>query len=370
MTRGTAVSLQEFCRIVQGGRLGLSSNDFVPSGYPAYGAGGLNGELPVHEFDESAVILSAIGARCGKCFFAEGKWTSLANTQLIFPDPARADCRFLWFQLNDERRWHRAGTGQPFIKPSDVKAHRVHLPPLSEQRHVAEVLDRAEALLTMRRAAHAQLDTLTQSIYFEMFGDPTTNPNRFPIVPLGEVFEIARGGSPRPIDSFVTEDPDGINWITIGDASAGTKYITATKRRIRRDGARKSREVKPGDFLLTNSMSFGRPYIMRTSGCIHDGWLVLSPRRNDVDSEFLYCLLGSKAVYSEFERLAPGATVKNLNIDLVRGVNIPLPPFAQQRAFASRVAAIDKVRDTQRAALAELETLLASLKHRYFSGKW
>ncbi|HEX7549250.1 MAG TPA: hypothetical protein VF579_01610, partial [Candidatus Methylomirabilis sp.] len=128
MTQGMAVTLQDFCRIVQGGRLGLSGNDFVAHGYPAFGAGGLNGYLSVHEFDEPAVILSAIGARCGKCFYAEEKWISLANTQLIFPDPDRADCKFLWFQLNDERRWHRSGTGQPFIKPSDVKTHCVFLP--------------------------------------------------------------------------------------------------------------------------------------------------------------------------------------------------------------------------------------------------
>jgi type I restriction enzyme S subunit len=94
----------------------------------------MNGFLPDYEFDEPAVVLSAIGARCGKCFFAEGKWASLANTQVIFPDPARADAKFLWYQLNDERRWHRSGTGQPFIKPADVKAQRVVLPPLPEQR--------------------------------------------------------------------------------------------------------------------------------------------------------------------------------------------------------------------------------------------
>jgi type I restriction enzyme S subunit len=77
--------LQEFCRIIQGGRSGLSGNDFVPKGIPAYGAGGLNGYLPSHEFDEPAVILSSIGARCGKCFYAEGKWASLAKHAAYFP---------------------------------------------------------------------------------------------------------------------------------------------------------------------------------------------------------------------------------------------------------------------------------------------
>jgi type I restriction enzyme S subunit len=183
----------------------------------------------------------------------------------------------------------------------------------------------------------------------------------WPLVALREVFEIARGGSPRPIDEFITDDPSGINWIMISDASEGSKYITSTRKRIRPEGAQRSRGVKPGDFLLTNSMSFGKPYIMRTSGCIHDGWLVLSPRRGDVDADFFYHLLGSKAVYSEFERRAAGATVKNLNIDLVSGVEIPLPPFAVQRRIAEILDKADTLRIKRRAAVAKVDTLTQSL---------
>jgi type I restriction enzyme, S subunit len=183
----------------------------------------------------------------------------------------------------------------------------------------------------------------------------------WPVVTLGDVFEIARGGSPRPIDQFTTDDADGINWIMISDASEGSKYITKTRKRIRPEGAQRSREVKPGDFLLTNSMSFGKPYIMRTSGCIHDGWLVLSPRTDGVDSDFFYHLLGSKAVYSEFERRASGVTVKNLNIELVRGVTIPFPPLPEQRRIAEILDKADALRAKRRAALGQLDTLTQSI---------
>jgi type I restriction enzyme S subunit len=183
----------------------------------------------------------------------------------------------------------------------------------------------------------------------------------WPITTLGDVFDISRGGSPRPIDDFITEDPVGINWIMIGDALEGSKYITGTKKRIRPEGARRSRSVKPGDFLLTNSMSFGRPYIMRTAGCIHDGWLVLSPRRDDFDADFFYHLLGSNAVYSEFERRAAGATVKNLNIDLVRGVKIPLPPLHEQRRIAQILDKADALRAKRRAAVVQLDNLIQSI---------
>ena len=105
---------------------------------------------------------------------------------------------------------------------------------------------------------------------------------------LGDLVQIARGGSPRPIKSFLTNSEDGINWIKIGDTEQGGKYIFTTKEKITQSGLAKSRYVKEGDFLLSNSMSFGRPYILRTSGCIHDGWLVLSNYEKSFDMNFLY----------------------------------------------------------------------------------
>jgi type I restriction enzyme S subunit len=100
---------------------------------------------------------------------------------------------------------------------------------------------------------------------------------------------------------------------------------------------------------------------MRTEGCIHDGWLVLSPRSGNVDADFFYYLLGSKAVYAEFERRASGATVKNLNIDLVRGVTVPLPPLPEQRRIAEILDKADALRAKRRAALAQLDTLTQSI---------
>ena len=176
---------------------------------------------------------------------------------------------------------------------------------------------------------------------------------------LGGVFDIARGGSPRPIDRFITDDQDGVNWIMISEATS--KYITSTKKRIIKEGMKKSREVHPGDFLLTNSMSFGRPYIMQTSGCIHDGWLVMSPRGGVAHPDYFYHLLGSDVLYAEFERRAAGATVKNLNIDLVKGVEVLLPPLAEQRRIAEVLDRAEALRAKRRAALAQLDSLTQSL---------
>jgi type I restriction enzyme S subunit len=93
---------------------------------------------------------------------------------------------------------------------------------------------------------------------------------------LEDVFLIERGGSPRPIKSYITDADDGINWIKIGDATKGDgKYIESTEQKIKPEGLKKSRLVEEGDFIMSNSMSFGRPYIMKTKGAIHDGWLLM-----------------------------------------------------------------------------------------------
>ena len=100
---------------------------------------------------------------------------------------------------------------------------------------------------------------------------------------------------------------------------------------------------------------------MQTSGCIHDGWLVLSPRSGVAHPDYFYHLLGSDVLYAEFERRAAGATVKNLNIELVKGVEVLLPPLAEQRRIAEVLDQVEALRAKRRAALAQLDSLTQSL---------
>lgn len=180
-------------------------------------------------------------------------------------------------------------------------------------------------------------------------------------VKLSEVCEIQRGGSPRPIESFITEADDGINWIKIGDVAEGAKYITSTQEKIRPEGAQRSRSVSYGDFLLSNSMSFGRPYILHTNGCIHDGWLVLRYDKNKLTEDYLYHVLGSDFVYAQFVKFAVGAVVKNLNCEVVRQVTIPLPPIHEQRRIAAILDKADALRAKRGEALGKLEKLGQSI---------
>lgn len=185
---------------------------------------------------------------------------------------------------------------------------------------------------------------------------------------LGDIFEIARGGSPRPIAQFITEDPDGINWVMIGDGVEGSKYISETKKKIIPEGVKRSRKVEPGDFILSNSMSFGRPYIMATDGCIHDGWLLLRPMTDDISTDYFYYLLGSEAIYQKFKLLAGGSTVKNLNIDLVSSVEVPYPDVVAQREIAARLDSIAKLRKQYEDGAVLASELLEAMTADVFSG--
>ena len=175
-------------------------------------------------------------------------------------------------------------------------------------------------------------------------------------VKIGDVCTVERGGSPRPIDKFITDDPNGINWIKIGDAT-DSMYITETAQKIIPEGMKKSRYVQPGDFLLSNSMSFGRPYILKIDGCIHDGWLVLRDNGGVFDKRFLYYYLSSPSTYQKFKNMAVGGVVNNLNSDMVRGVTVPVPKMEEQIEIVQTLDNVSNLIFLRKQQLAKLDEL-------------
>ena len=159
---------------------------------------------------------------------------------------------------------------------------------------------------------------------------------------IGDICIVERGGSPRPINQFITDDENGINWIKIGDTTE-SMYITETAQKIKPEGMKKSRYVQPGDFLLSNSMSFGRPYILKIDGCIHDGWLVLRDKDDLFDKRFLYYYLSSKTTYEKFKSMAVGGVVNNLNSEMVRKVDVPIPSKMEQAKTADVLDKLNSV---------------------------
>ena len=182
-----------------------------------------------------------------------------------------------------------------------------------------------------------------------------TYPSEWKEKALGDFISIGRGASPRPIESFLTSSPDGVNWIKIGDAPKYGMYITRTAERITPAGAIRSVRVHAGDFILSNSMSFGRPYILKIDGCIHDGWLRLYDYNETVDRDFLFYVLASDETKKQYVAYAAGSGVQNLNKDVVKKVIVHLPTIKEQKAIAASLSSFDEY-------ISDLATLIEKKK--------
>ena len=279
------------------------------------------------------------------------------------------DNTFLFYSLlGKQSHFEKNATGSTFkaISSKVISNTEIPLPPKSIQLAIVSELDKINELIRLKKEQLKDYDNLAQSIFYEMFGDPVENEKGWEVKKLGEVCTIERGSSPRPITAYITDSKDGINWIKIGDAQEGSKYITSTKEKIKPEGLKKSRFVHKGDFILSNSMSFGKPYILKIDGCIHDGWLVIHDNNNVFIKIYLYYLLASSIMYAKFSKLAVGGVVNNLNSSLVRKVDVSIPPLPLQHLFAQRIEQIEHQKSEVTKAITDLETLLASRMQHWF----
>ena len=183
---------------------------------------------------------------------------------------------------------------------------------------------------------------------------------------LGECVLIQRGGSPRPIENYLTESENGINWVKIGDVSADSRYITKTEEKIIPEGEKFSRRVQIGDLILSNSMSFGRPYIMAVEGCIHDGWLLIRDNKKIFDQEYLLQLLSSNNMYAQYRSLASGGVVNNLNSDLVQSTTALIPHIKEQTKIGAFFSKLDNLITLHQRKCEKLKNIKKSMLEKMF----
>lgn len=264
-----------------------------------------------------------------------------------------------------DTRYGKGVTIQHLVKSSLLSIY-VPVPPLPQQERIVAELDLLTGIIDKQKSQLKELDNLAQSIFYDMFGDPIENEKGWKVEKMGEVCTIERGGSPRPIEQYLTDAENGINWIKIGDATDGGMVITSTKQKIKPEGMKKSRYVHKGDFLLSNSMSFGRPYILGVDGCIHDGWLVIQDTKHVFNKIYLYYLLGSSQIYKAFQSMAVGGVVNNLNKDIVKAVRVAIPGLEFQESFAQKIQSIESQKAAINRSIAEIQKLFDYTMDKYF----
>ena len=224
-----------------------------------------------------------------------------------------------------------------------MKKIQIPLPPLKKQEEIVAVLDKFTELteeLTAREAQYEYYrDMLLSEDYLNKISktNDSSNNNQIRFTTLGEVAQINRGASPRPISNFLTDDESGIAWIKIGDIEANSKYVTKTVQKITFEGAQKSRILKKGDFIISNSMSYGHPYILKIDGAIHDGWASISNFENHLDSDFLYHFLNSSMAKNYWKRKINGSLVSNLNSEIICSLPIIIVDKKLQKKIAQKL---------------------------------
>ena len=221
------------------------------------------------------------------------------------------------------------------MKVSDENALKgeVCFPNRDEQIKISEYFAKLDHLITLHQHKRNKV-SYVKSTFSTLFWEQRK---------FSDLVQIERGGSPRPIDDFITDAPNGLNWVKIGDTPTQGNYITKTTEKIRPEGLPKTREVHPGDLILSNSMSFGKPYIMGIDGCIHDGWLLIRNIYGVFDLTFLCHLLGTSQMLSQYRSLAAGSTVNNLNKELVGNTVVTIPSITEQRLLGDYLEQLDNL---------------------------
>ncbi len=283
------------------------------------------------------------------------------------PKPERLSAKFLYWWLRTNRSYLESlGNGATFKEVSKAVVSRIQipLPSLSDQRRIAEVLDRAEALRAKRRAALAQLDSLTQSIFLDLFGNPAMKRTKWKESAVGDVTDCIVPGRDKP-KSFSGKIP----WITTDDlrhlelTHDSPKGLGLNSAEI---GKVRARIIPKGSVIISCVGDLGIISIAGKDIVINQQLHSFQCHENLNNVFLMHCLAFQRAfMYAK----ASSTTLPYMNKSVCNSIPIFVPPIGLQREFARRVQAVEKLKAAQRASLAELNALFASLQHRAFRGE-
>ena len=349
------------------------------------GAGRLNKDIYAKESSKSGIAFHQGDVLYGKLRPYLQNWLLPAFDGLAVGDfwvlqPQNADSSFLYRLIQsrqfDEVANQSTGTKMPRADWKLVSKTVFSIPSnICEQAVIGTYFTALDNLITLHQRKYEKLHNIKKSMLEKMFPKNGSNVPEIRFKGFTEAWEqrkfselvqIERGGSPRPIDDFITDAPNGLNWVKIGDAPTQGNYITKTAEKIRPEGLSKTREVHPGDLILSNSMSFGKPYIMGIDGCIHDGWLLIRNTYGVFDLTFLCHLLGTPQMLSQYRSLAAGSTVNNLNKELVGNTYVTIPSITEQRVLGAYLEQLDNLITLHQRELEKLQNIKKSMLEKMF----
>ena len=329
--------LDEVANIANNARKPVKSSLRISGNIPYYGANNIQDYVEGYTHDGEFVLIAEDGSASLENYsiqWAVGKFWANNHVHVV-NGKEKLNNRFLYHYLTNMNFIpFLAGKERAKLTKAKLQQIPIPIPPLPVQTEIVKILDALTAL-TSELTSELTLRRKQYEYYREkLLSEEELGKVGFEWRTLGDVAKIQRGASPRPISQYITDDPNGIPWIKIGDTSLDSKYIENTAQKITIEGAEKSRILKSGDFVMSNSMSYGRPYILKISGAIHDGWASISDFENILNSDFLYYYLSSNTVQSYWNGKINSSSVSNLNSDIIKSLPIPIPTLNIQIEIA------------------------------------
>jgi len=333
--------LDEVANIANNARKPVKSSLRISGNIPYYGANNIQDYVEGYTHDGEFVLIAEDGSASLENYsiqWAVGKFWANNHVHVV-NGKEKLNNRFLYHYLTNMNFIpFLAGKERAKLTKAKLQQIPIPIPPLPVQTEIVKILDALTALTSELTSELPRALTLRRKQYEyyreKLLSEEELGKVGFEWKTLGDVAKIQRGASPRPISQYITDDPNGIPWIKIGDTSLDSKYIENTAQKITIEGAEKSRILKSGDFVMSNSMSYGRPYILKISGAIHDGWASISDFENILNSDFLYYYLSSNTVQSYWNGKINSSSVSNLNSDIIKSLPIPIPTLNIQIEIA------------------------------------
>lgn len=340
--------------------------------FPTFSASGQDVWLPEYRFNLRGIVVSAVGARCGKAFKADGKWNVCANTHALSVDEGIADRDYCWYMLNNENWWIKGGTAQPFVKVKDSLKREHVFPTLSDQKKIAKQLDQISHIIKLRQQQISALDDLIKARFVEMFGNPATNPKGWETYQLSDCLERIDNGK-----SFVCSDKP-----RVGDYPAVLKLSAATYGDYRPEENKalldenqfvEGAEVHTGDLLFTRKNT---PELVGMAAYVQETpkklmmpdlifRLVTNARMSPV---FLWHLINCNEFRPIIQGISGGSakSMSNISKDRLGKINVICPPRQIQDQLVPFVHQVDKSKVVVQKALDEAQILFDNLMQQYF----
>lgn len=277
-----------------------------------------------------------------------------------------------YFMRQDEVRQFAAnnmtGTaGQQRVPKSIFDRLLIPIPPLTIQKKIAAILEKADAAREKRRQANKLTEQFLQSVFLEMFGDPVTNPKGWECFEVQHLCDLVRGSSPRPKSSPKFYGGP-IPRLMIEDITRDGTFVTPQIDSLTVLGSKQSRPMKAGEVVMAVSGAVGLPAILKIDACIHDGFVGFRNLQSNLLPIYLVTLFHQLRVQNALH--ATGAIWKNLNTDQIKKWRLPIPPAEEQKKYATTIEKVNLLRAKQQKSEKELDDLFGSLMQRAFSGEF